>query len=45
MIGNSTPTNGPIVINTGFSGEAQGMCRSIIIQKTGAIQVNTQYCF
>ena len=37
-------TNGPVVINTGFAG-SQGMCRSIIIQKTGAVQVGTQYCF
>ncbi len=33
---------GPVVINLGFS--TNKMCRSIIIQKTGSIQINQQYC-
>lgn len=40
----TSDSNGPVVINTGFTG-VQGMCRSIIVQKTGAIQVSTEYCF
>lgn len=34
--------DGPVVVNLGFS--TNRMCRSIIIQKTGSVQINQQYC-
>lgn len=39
--GNREDWNNPVVINIGFEGD---ICRSIVVQKTGAVQVDSSYC-